>query len=153
MKNLILSLILVTIVSCDKNNQTFKGDLYFKLVNLIPQEGFSNERVNEIERMLDSIQNQKNDNKSIISDFEKLRKYKLLKSPNIQLRFSDGKIKRVFLNNNEYQKIKKYTLDYLNKNHTKLEVELKIQELEKDMFFSEMIVNFNEVKGITYSHK
>ncbi len=158
MKKIFLIVVTFLLISCHKQ-EVSSGDLCFKLVNLMPSEGFSNQRAIEIEKMLDSIEsnkiktNQKLDVKNLIESLEKLRKYKLLRSPNIQLKFNDDDIKKIYLSTKEYEKIKKYTLDYLTKNNSKLKVELKLKELEKDIFYSDNIISFNEVKGETYFEK
>lgn len=154
MKNTSLLIILLLITSCKDNIKTVKGDLSFKLVNFTSPNGMKIEQANKIEKMLDSLEFSNNaDEKALIDYFGKLRKHKLLRVPYIKLRFSDNDIKTIFLSNEEHQKLKKYSLDYLTKNNSKLVVELKIKELDSLIYYSDEIISFNEVKGKTYFEK
>jgi hypothetical protein len=154
MKKTLLFLILIVFSSCKQDTKIIKGDLYFKLVNLTSPNGMATDEVHKIETMLDSSNSNLNDGeKAIIDYFEKLRAHKLLSSPYIKLRMSKDEVKTVFLSPKEHQKVKKYTLDYLRKNKAKLEIELKIKEIDSLIYYSDEIIHLNEVKGETYFEK
>lgn len=149
-------MISVLFCSCKNDIKIVKGDLYFKLVNFTPPDGMSNEQAKNIERMLDSVEYTKNnneENKVLTNYFKNLRNQKLLKNPYIKLRLSKNNIKTIFLSNKEHQKLKKYSLDYLRNNKTRLEVELKTKELDSLIYYSDEIIDLNEVKGETYFEK
>ena len=114
------------------------------------------DEVIKIEKMLDSSKSNTNLNdgdKAIIAYFEKLRTHNLLGSPYIKLRTSTKEIKTVFLSPKEHHKVKKYTLAYLRKKKAKLEMQIKIKEIDSLMYYSDQIINLKEVTGETYSEK
>jgi radical SAM superfamily enzyme YgiQ (UPF0313 family) len=156
MKKFLVILISLFLFSCNSKTKIIKGDLYFKIIDLTSPEGISEEQAKKLEIIIDSSNSSKNKNledQSIIEYFKVIKKHNLLRSPYIKLKLGEKDFKTIFLNKKEYKKLKKYTLDYLSKNHTKLEVELKIQEIEKDIFYSDKIINLKEVIGKTYSNK
>jgi glycerophosphoryl diester phosphodiesterase len=155
MEKIVLLLFSLLLFSCS-TKETIKGELSFKLVNFMPQEGFSKENAQKIEKMLDDLKSnssKKDGNASSLVPLENLRKHHLLTSPNIRIRTSNNDIKIIYLSDSAYQKIKKYTVDYLQQNQSKLEIELGYTALEKELYYSDHIVSFNEVKGESYIEK
>lgn len=151
MKNIFL-LLLVILSSCSSDKKTIKGDLYFKLVNVIPTDGMNEEQISKIEKTLESLKLQsKNDTVSteILNYFAKLKKHNLLKIPSIKIETEDKKIKQVFLAQKEYDKIKPFTLNELQSKNKKVTLELALQELDKDIYFSDEIIEIKEVNGET----
>ena len=155
MKKTFIILSLFLILSCQKS-QTLKGDLYFKLVNVISPTGFNEAQVSKIKKTLDTIDLNKIKDvnlKKMYQNLEQLQKHKLLQSPSIKIKVVEKDIQTVYLSKIIYQKIEKYSLDYLTINKTKLQVELKVKELEKDLYYSEEILSLKEVQGQTYFDK
>jgi hypothetical protein len=156
MKKSLFIIVFICFVSCKQNNEVIKGELWFKLINLMPNEGFSNDRTVIIEKSLDTLDIDKvknNDLKELYKSLILLRKHKLLNSPNIGIKINKDEYRTVHLDKKEYEKIKKYSLDYLNKSHIKIEIELKVQELEKNLYYSDQIINLKEISGKTYFSK
>lgn len=130
--------------------------MYFKLVNLISPLGFNEAEISGIKKTLDTIDFNKVKDvnlKGMYQDLEKLQKHKLLLSPYIRIKVAEKDIKMIYLSKELNKKIEKYSLNYLTNNKTKLQVELKVKELEKDFYYSDEILNLKEVKGQTYFEK
>ena len=159
MKNAIQLVLLLLITSllfcCKSDSRLVKGDLSFKLVSLISPEGMSNEQAHQIEILLASDADSITSKQSRIGldYFKKLKKHKLLQNPYIRLKNAESDCKTIFLNKTEHQKLKKYSLAYLRKNKKRLEIELKIIELDSAIYYSEKIISYKEVSGETYIEK
>ncbi len=148
MKNsILLTLIILFFSSCQTKEKEIEGVLFFKLVNILPKEGFSKEKVLEIEKALDTIKPESNKDETTIYLLN-LKKHNLLSSPNISIQTQEGIIK-VFLPVKEYNKTEKYTLDDLQNRNKKIVIKLKITELENNLYYSEKIISLKEVDGET----
>ena len=149
MKNLTLSLFLILFISCTIKQDITKGDLFFKLVSITSPSGMSNEESKKIEKLLDSVgsSNTVAENE-VIDYFKLLKKHNLLENPFIQLKVGK-EIKKVFLSKKEYEKISLFTLNDLQQRNKKVEIELEVKELEKDLFLSNKILSIEEVDGET----
>lgn len=147
-------LFIILFVSC-KNEQTLKGTLHFKLVNLTSPDGMTQAEERKIIDMLDSVGN-KTSNPSeelIVNYFKILQKNNILSSPFIRLKINEKETRQIFLSPNEYSKIKKYTLDYLINKNKKLELRLVVKKLDDSIYFSNQIINFEIIDGLTSSDK
>lgn len=159
MKNPIQLVVLLLITSllfcCKSDSRLVKGDLSFKLVSIISPEGMSNEQAHQIEILLASDADSTTLKQSQIGldYFKKLKKHKLLQNPYIRLKNAESDCKTIFLSKTEHQKLKKYSLAYLRKNKKRLEIELKIIELDSAIYYSEQIISCKEVSGETYIEK
>lgn len=149
MKNIIYLTIISFLFSCNSNQEKIKGDLFFKLVNISSPSGISKEEVSKIEIMLDSVEKNNISTKNEIIDyFTILKKHNLLENPSLQLKV-DNDIKKIFIPKKEYEKISSYSLKDLQQQNKKVEIELEVKELEKDIFFSNEIISIKEVDGET----
>ena len=146
MRSTLLFLISILFFSC-KQSEHFKGDLYFKLINLTSPSGLTNEQALHIEQMINSMSSDEK-NKELVDYYKKVIKHDLLKNPYLQLETEDG-IKKVYLSFKEYDKIKHFKLSELQEKSKKVVVELNANELEKDLFYSEEIILIQEVDGKT----
>ena len=146
MRSTLLFLISILFFSC-KQSEHFKGDLYFKLINLTSPSGLTNEQALHIEQMINSMSSDEK-NKELVDYYKKVIKHDLLKNPYLQLETEDG-IKKVYLSFKEYDKIKHFKLSELQEKSKKVVVELNVNEFEKDLFYSEEIILIQEVDGKT----
>lgn len=145
---ILLSVILFT--SCHQTNKTIKGELFFKIIDFSPATGMKKDDIKKMERIIETIDkvgNSKND-KLFVNYFNTLKKHNLLHSPFIKIK-TDTIIRKVFITHQEYQKISAYTLNDLQQQNKKVEIELVVKELEKDLFFSDEIINIKKVDGKT----
>ena len=146
MRSTLLFLISILFFSC-KQSEHFKGDLYFKLINLTSPSGLTNEQALHIEQMINSMSSDEK-NKELVDYYKKVIKHDLLKNPYLQLETEEG-IKKVYLNSKEYEKIKDFKLLELQEKSKKVIIELNAKELENDLFYSEEIILIQEVDGKT----
>jgi hypothetical protein len=105
--------------------------------------------------MLDSVGN-KTSNPSeelIVNYFKILQKNNILSAPFIRLKINEKETRQIFLSPSEYSKIKKYTLDYLINKNKKLELRLDVKKLDDSIYFSNQIINFEIIDGLTSSDK
>lgn len=151
-KAMLLTLLFVFMFSCDKQeNETIKGELYFKLISYGNLSNLSDEKIKKFEKQIDSIYNfagSKKDEK-IIKDLKKIKDLKLLRNPSATIILNDKKIITVYFSATEYEKIEKYTLDYLKKFNKKISLEVLVEKLDSDLYFSDKIVNVMELNGNT----
>ena len=148
MKTKILILFMLSIVSFScKKEIIFKGNLYFKLINLTSPSGLTDEQALHIEQMINSMSSDEK-NKELVDYYKKVIKHDLLKNPYLQLETEEG-IKKVYLNSKEYEKIKDFKLLELQEKSKKVTIELNAKELEKHLFYSEEIISIQEVDGKT----
>ena len=138
-------LISLLFFSCNPKEENIKGELFFKLVNVIPNEGLSEPKINEIETFLDSNKNKKDD---LIDFYKTLKQNNILGNPNVDIKTNDTII-RIFLNKKEYQKISHFKLDSLRNKNKKGLIAMEIKKLKGDIYYSEKIISFKEVEGDT----
>lgn len=150
MKNLIYLIIISAVLSCNKSQEKIKGDLFFKLVSISSPSGMSEEEISKIEIILDSVEKNKtsNDGNELLNHFKILKKHNLLGSPYLQLKEGND-VKTIFIPQKEYEKISSYSLSNLQQKNRKVEIELEITELEKDIYSSNKIISIKEVDGET----
>ena len=78
MRNIVLTLITgILILSCSKNEQDFKGDLYFKLIDIGSFYGADEKTIEKFEKSFDSIRWSKMAGKD---ELEVIRVFDVLKS-------------------------------------------------------------------------
>lgn len=150
MKNIIYLGIIILLLSCNSNQEKIKGELFFKIIDFSPATGMNEDDIKKMEEILktiDTIGNSKND-KLFVNYFNTLKKHNLLQSPFIKIK-TDTIIRKIFISHQEYQKISAYTLNDLQQQNKKVEIELVVKELEKDIFFSDEIISVKEVDGET----
>lgn len=151
MKKIILIFSITFLISCNSKKETIKGDLYFKLVNIISSEGMSDQEVEQLKQTLHNLEND-TEEKELFTYFKKLDDQKLLGLPHIMLKESDGEPKQIFISKKEYEKIKKFTFDYLKTNHKKVTLELELKSRD-GIFYSDNIIDIKESDGETLSSK
>ncbi|WP_288983972.1 hypothetical protein [uncultured Flavobacterium sp.] len=151
MRSTLLFFLTILLFSC-KESENLKGDLYFKHIDLTSPIGLTDEQALNVEKWIDSMdlsyQNLKEEDKNLVDSYKNIIKHGLLKNPYLQLETEDG-IKKVYLTSKEYHKIKHFKLSDLQEKSKKVTIELKVTELEKDLFYSEEITSIKEVNGKT----
>ncbi len=143
------------LISCNSNIETIKGDLYFKLVNVTSPKGMSEQEIEQLKKTLNKLKNDTITDlkeKELLTYFEKLEKQQLLGLPYIVIKLSNGETKQIILSKKEYEKIKSFTLDYLQTNHKKVTLELELKPRDS-IFYSDNILSIEESKGHTFYTK
>jgi len=156
MKNITLTLIIgLLILSCSKNEKEINGDLYFKLIDIGSFYGADDETIEKFEKSFDSIRWSKiagKDDLEIIRVFDILKANDLLKSPWINLK-TDSDIKKIYLSELEYEKLKKFDRNKLITDNKKVELKIKATELDSGIYYSDKISDIKIVDGKTYWRK
>ena len=144
MKKLSLSLfVILFFVSCFSKSEICEGELFFKLVELFPKKGFSQQQLSSINKKIE-----KNPNSKECKYFIKLKQYDLLGLPYINLKVNDS-IHQIYLSKSQYLKVGKFSLNELKDSHKKVHIKLLITRFEKKIFFSDSIVELNIIDGET----
>ncbi|TWO29339.1 hypothetical protein E1J38_014980 [Seonamhaeicola sediminis] len=156
MKNITLTLIIgLLILSCSKNEKEINGDLYFKLIDIGSFYGADDETIEKFEKSFDSIRWSKiagKDDLEIIRVFDILKANDLLKSPWINLK-KDSEIKKIYLSELEYEKLKKFDRNKLITDNKKVELKIKVTELDSGIYYSDKISEIKLIDGKTYWRK
>ncbi len=155
MKKIFLIFSMALLISCNSNIETIKGDLYFKLVNVTSPKGMSEQEIEQLKKTLNKLKNDTITDlkeKELLTYFEKLEKQQLLGLPYIVIKLSNGETKQIILSKKEYEKIKSFTLDYLQTNHKKVTLELELKPRDS-IFYSDNILSIEESKGHTFYTK
>ena len=152
MKKITLVLIGLFLFSSCSKTETFKGDLYFKLIEFGNFYKLPEDKLVALENQIDSVNNKtkkiSKEDEIIFNTLIKIKKNNLLRNPRILLKYNDT-IKSIYLNKKQFEKLDKYTLDYLRKNHKKVEIELNIKEIDSGIYTSDKILSIKEVDGET----
>ncbi|WP_047544845.1 hypothetical protein [Psychroserpens sp. Hel_I_66] len=156
MRNITLTLIIgFLILSCSKNEQEFKADLYFKLIDIGSFYGADEKTIEKFEKSFDSIHWSKmagKDELEIIRVFDILKSNDLLKSPWINLK-TESDIKKIYLSEKEYEKLKEFDRNELITDNKKVELKMKVTELDSGIYYSDKISDLKIVDGKTYWRK
>ncbi len=137
-------------LSCNTKNEIINGELYFKLVNFLPNEGLNKEQFSKMKSDIGKLSESKNhDELRLYVYLEKLEKNNLLASPNITIKMKNNELRVIFLNQKEYQKLKTYTLNDLNSRGKKIVIKLKVKEIDTAIFYSDKIISIKEINGKT----
>lgn len=145
MKKILLLIFSFLVFACNNNNKIINGELYFKLVNPLPNSGLAPQQVEEIQNSLSKLDSK--NNSKLLQYFKTLKENNLLSYPYIRIKINDNKIIEIFLKQGECKKLKNYTLDNLNKQGKKIIISLKVKQINDSIFFSDKIINIKEVNG------
>lgn len=154
MKKYVLLPFTILFLSCNSKQEKIKGELFFKIIDFSLTTGMKKGDIKKMEKIIETIDkvgNSKND-KLFVNYFNTLKKHNLLNSPFIKIK-TDTIIRKVFIPHKEYKKISSFTLDNLREQNKKIEIELEIKELEKNIYFSNEILSLKKVDGETLWQK
>ena len=133
----------------------FKGDLYFKLIDFESFYGTDEKIIERFEHTFDSIRYSKiarKEDLEVIRVFDILKANNLLKSPWINLK-TESDIIKIYLSESEYEKVKKFERNKLINTNQKVELEIKVTELDSGIYYSNKISEIKIVNGKTYWRK
>jgi len=151
-KTIILIITIFTAFSCKTGTEIINGDLYFLRVDLTNFYGANKEQLEKLDKEVDSIRFSKmiSENElELIEYYDKLKKHKLLDHPSIRIK-SDTIIRLVYLTELEYEKVKHFTWSDLGTRKKKVNLKIEIQKLEKNIYYSDKIIDFKEIDGKSY---
>lgn len=151
MKKLLFLLVVLTSISCQEKNYT-NADLSFKLINAGSLYGADESEIQKFEEILDSLRRNQKAKKNEIELFNfyaKLKDHNLLTSPYIYLQIEKDSTLRVYLNEEEYQKVKEYNHADLNERNRKVSLTLDIEKKEEGIYVANHIISVQETDGHT----
>lgn len=145
MKKKYLLLLLLIFNSCSNNDEKVVSGIFnTNIRGLIDFQTADEIEINNFIKRIDSLCKKNNDSESISSSkyYHNLLKHKLIRTPSIYLTKKDNSELQVFINNNQYQKIKKYdylgsSLDYI------INIKLKYKKIDEDILLSDSIIEVN----------
>ncbi|WP_186757342.1 hypothetical protein [Echinicola salinicaeni] len=151
-------LLLLNLFSCNaKDEEILKGDLVFKMIDFASAYGGTDEQIEELNNYLYSIQGDENAQdweSETLSYFSKLKENDLFESPYIFVRPDhDSAIVTVFLNEEEFTKVKEYKRSSLMAESKKVELVLEVKKIDSLLYFSDNVIDVTEVEGDTYFSK
>jgi len=130
--------------------------LFYKLISLGSFYGVEPEQLQKFEKAFDSIRknpNAKKVEKELDDFFVRLKDNGLFTSPYINLRIGNDSTLVVYLSETEYEKVKDFNHNDLQKRNKKVELELEIVKKDINIYYVERIISVNEVDGKTYWKK
>jgi hypothetical protein len=155
MNKLKLLFFVFILISCSRNEKIIEGDLAFKSIDLFNYYNFDQKSIDEWEKVLNGTRQIKNpsaDDVFILNYFDALKKHKVIKSPSIKLKTKDSII-RVYLSENDYQKVKNYNSNDLISNNRKVSLKMNIETRGKEIYYCKELISIKEVHGETYTSK
>lgn len=119
--------------------------------------GASNQELNDLNKKIDKVllrEGNKNisEEEKLYQYFGKLRDLNLLKKPYIFLRFNKDSIQPVYLSENEFNKIRKFTQVDLFNERKKVIVELEIVKKNNNIYYSDNIISIKKTQGKSHSN-
>ena len=156
MKNITLTLLIgLLILSCSKKEKELEGDLYFKLVDFGSFYEADDKTIEKFEKTFDSIRRSKivsKDELELVRVYDILKANDLIKSPWINLK-TESEIKRIYLSESEYEKLKQFDRNKLISDNKKVELKIKVIELDSGIYHADKISDLKIVDGKTYWRK
>lgn len=128
--------------SCsNKEEKIISGTLNPNYRSFIDLQTANDIEINNFINRIDSLAIKHNDSelKSSSKFYHDLLKYKLIRTPSIYLKQKDNSEIHVFINKNQFEKIKQY--DYLGSDREyKINIKLKYKKIDENIFLSDSIL-------------
>ena len=142
-------------MSCSKKEITIEGDLYFKLIEVGSYYGAENSTIEKMEKSIDSIRHSSSPDQcelDLINAIDVLKENGLIKAPWINVK-TETSIERIYLSDKEYEKVRNFDRNKLITENKKVQLEIKVVELDSGLYYSENIAKMILVDGKTYWRK
>ena len=151
----LLLIIAIIVISCSSGTETINGDLYFKRIDFVNYYDANDSEKENIKNLIKSIR--QNNSKTIeeeklIKHFDILESLNLLESPYIRIK-TDKEVKLVFMNKENFEKVKDFKLQNLLENNKKVNLKLEVERKDSGVFLCKKIVEIQEISGKTLWEK
>ena len=136
MKKFILLFIALFFISCSPKDRIMEGDLAFKSVEVFNYYKLDQKNINKREKILDSIRQIKNPSSNdlhILESFDNLKKYKVIKSPWVRVKFNDS-VRIVYFEESVYKLLKPYVSHDLVDNNKKVTLKMNIEVRDESIY-------------------
>jgi hypothetical protein len=152
-----LKLLIATFIfiSCSLKDKIIEGDLAFKSVDISNYYGLDQKNIDRFDGIIDSIRQIKNPSNNdlyFINYMDNLKKYNVIKSPCIRLKTKDS-IRKVYLNANDFEKLKNYNSNDLILKNKKVTLKMNIEIRGDKIYYCKELISIKEVYGETYTSK
>ena len=147
--------------SCHTNRSTptqeaITGELYFKLIDFSSLYGVPDSTAQLFQNYIDSLAitpDISEQDSQFLAMVQLLKNHELLNKPTIHLRIDSTTIITAYLNEQDYELVKKFDRQELINENKKVEISLKGMNLGNNIFRSESITSTNIIDGKTYWKK
>ncbi len=132
-----------------------EGDLYFKLIDFGSLYGADEEAIAKYERIIDSLRAIKAPGTQelwLIRHHDFLKRNKLMQLPSIHVKTDSG-ICRVYLSEEEYDRLKTFDRITLFHEGKKVSLSIQVKKLEEENYLGKKILSLEVVEGQTYVEK
>jgi hypothetical protein len=151
---IILLLGVLNIKTCQDSSNIINADLTFRSVSFKSAYGASDKDYSDLLNEMDSVLNTNNKNETykLYQHFNNLKNENLLRNPYIFLKIKKDSVITVYLSEEEYQKVKNFKHVDLYKKNKKVSLQIKLSQLDNDIFYSDDIIKVNKIKGKSRSN-
>jgi len=155
MRAFILS-ILILVVACDSKPVTNKltGNLYFSYFRFFRVGNYYNQPdsvINWYETYYDTLKYETADDreKKLLTQYRKLKKENLLYKPFVDILVGKDSVVALYLDNKDYDEIKKYKRKKLQGDHKKIKIEADVFQVDDGLFYCVKLRKVEVVDGET----
>lgn len=146
-KTILLSSIFAFNLSCNQQvKKEIKGKLAFESISFLSLYGSSDNQYKEFLIEMENGKSSDNNKKDLYTYFSKLKKHNILRNPYIFLEVEKDSIITVYLNEDNYEKVKNYNYSDLYFNKEKVLLKLLLEEKEKNIYYSDSILSVEKIK-------
>ena len=149
MKKILLALVLFIVHSCSQK-ETVKGELFFDLMDFGSFYGMEDKQIIKYDKYLDSVQNSpeaEQYEKDFYDFISRLKKTDLIDRPYVFLRIPSDSVLRIYLSDREFEKVSQYSYWELQRMSEKVEILLEVEKKDEGLYYSDHIIEVNEVEG------
>ena len=164
--NIAIRLFLFIAVSCQTKadntvsqsieSKKIEGELYFKLINLGSFYGVPDSVTNRFESMIDSLNNIEkvsDQDQQLIDLVKTLKENDLINKPFFHLKLDSTKVATVYLDEQQYEQVRKFNRQNLINENKKVNISLKGRIIQDELVECYEIISTEKVDGKTYWRK
>ena len=143
-------------VSQSMESRKFEGELYFKMISLGSFYGVPDSVTNKFESMIDSLNNLEkvsDQDQQLIDLVKTLKENDLMDKPFFHLKLDSTKVVAVYLDERQYEQIKKFDRQRLINENKKVNISLKGRIIQDELVECYEILSTEKVEGKTYWRK
>lgn len=148
MKGYIATIICLLFIGCGYSCKIIEGDLYFSFIRIGSLYNLPNITNDQLDSIFNSIPRTNADN-NFYEKYKILSKENLLNSPFIELKLDNDSVITLYLNKNDYDKIKINKVKDLQANFKKIRVKANCRYLGFNLYKCENFIEMKKIDGQT----